>query len=520
MRSHKKLSPLFKSRRLLIALTFYLLFSSYAQAALKGIKLNDDLIQSTKGVTCGYIGKRWQPGKVKKGKFYSYAKKIKFLQKRAKKIKSTDKRRKLLNKAFKLKLAQKRRKKKCKKLSMPGSKLIENYDWRAISNSREILAGINSDSTGNVLTIVNNSSDTLEAPSLVGYNPTTGNSFSIAVSDSSSISAGKISTFNINFPGGEEPADNTVINLLFGGEQAAVFYPAENYATLSPAFTTPKKARQAAVAFNTSLTPGTWNFTMHLNSSYLSGTNCPTSSGGGDTSGEAKFYVSNDGYSAMWIIDGEVVTFSRSAASSNFESPLYTFPVELDDGTSYGLNRWKLTPASQTQITGILDWNNYQGCTAKYPIEMNFSSLGTPGVFSLCEGLWTMDMSTLVCVPSGSAPPTTINTNTLSNFPPFSGNLDVVYADDMPLFLNYGNLSSYSSLYNISGTNMYGNPFANMFLGTVTDSTGAPLVITGGVQMTAQSNQLITGTVTINGSGLNPCFGTATFTMSYAGSSC
>lgn len=238
------------------------------------------------------------------------------------------------------------------------------------------------------------------------------------------------------------------------------------------------------------------------------------------SSGEATMDVSNNGLSAWWDIDDALVTFSRSSSSGGFDSPQYTFPVATDTGTSYGYNHWKITPTSQSEITGILDWNNNQGFSAEYPIEMDFVSLAVPGAHALCEGFWTMSIGPLVCIPySGLIPPTVIAPSSFPLFPALVAELDVIYSSAVPVGINYDNLNAYMTLPSVS-TNVYGYPNPNAVFGLTVDSGLMPLLVTGGFQMIATSTQSIKGVIVINGAGVNPCFGSGTFNMSYSGPPC
>jgi hypothetical protein len=173
----------------------------------------------------------------------------------------------------------------------------------------------------------------------------------------------------------------------------------------------------------------------------------------------------------------------------------------------YGNNSWTLTPQSQTSITGELNWDNTLGCTARYPIGMSFQSLADPTIFALCEGTWTVDYNPIVC---GA---TVISPASLPMLPIGAGSLDVSYAIDVPISLSFSSLSSYQSLPNLGGTNVYGSGNPNMMLGGTVDFMGQPLVVVGGVQMVATSTTSIQGVLTVFGYGPTPCVGTSTFTM-------
>lgn len=380
---------------------------------------------------------------------------------------------------------------------------LASADWRSITNDGNVLAGIKFSGATAELTVINHSSGEVGSPSLTSYDLSTGEAISIGPVTETAITAGGSYQGSFTFPGSSSPESSALITGSFGGEQAAVFVTAETYASLSPSYIDP--------SLSSYISPysGTWDFEMQIGTDYLSGSNCPSSpSGSTTTSGDATLYVSDSGYSAMWLIDGSVVTFSRSAINQDFVSPDYTFPVESDSGTVYGNNGWTLTPQSQSSITGVLNWDNTLGCTATYPVAMTSQSTSTSPSIILCEGIWNITYNPIVCgatvIPSGSLP----------LLPNGSGTLDVSYAADIPLFLSFSSFASYQSLPNLGGTNVYGSGLPNMTLGTTVDFSGNPLVIVGGTQMTAISSTSIQGVLTVYGFGPNPCTGTSTFTMS------
>lgn len=382
---------------------------------------------------------------------------------------------------------------------------LEDDTWRALTNSGDILMGIEFSGVTATLTVVNLSSGTVGAPSLTTYDLSTGEASPLTNDSAGEIEAGSSYQGSFTFPGSSSPEDSALITVSLGGEEAAVFIVSDTYSSLSPAYFDP------TLSSYISPNPGTWNFEMQLGSNFLQGTECPTDSSGSFTSsGDATLYVSNNGLSAMWILDSSVVTFHRSATSQDFESPHYSFPVELEEGMVYGTNQWVITPSSQTSITGILEWDNSLGCSAEYPITMDFESLSNPSTIALCEGIWNITYDPIICganvIPLGSVP----------LLPSSSGSLDVTYSLATPGFLSFESFSGYQVLPNLGGTNIYGTGLPNMTLGATTDVLGSPLVIVGGIQMIALSPTSIQGVLTVNGYGLNPCTGTSVFSMSSA----
>lgn len=382
-----------------------------------------------------------------------------------------------------------------------GDSDLDDDQWRAITNNSEILAGIKFNSPTGELTIVNNSSSTIGAPALTTYDLSTGTPMSIAVSGAAEIASGETAKNEVTFPGDSGPDDSALITLSLGGEEAAVFMTSEIYSTLSPAITAP--------SLIPSLTPnpGNWYFEMQLGTEYLTGSHCPTEPGESTSSGGAKFYTSSNGLSANLYIDSALVFFSRSSADGPFRSPTYNFPVRTeDDSVVYGTNKWTLSVSSVTSITGFLEWDNSLGCSANYPIEMDFISLADPSIHALCEGMWSITFGPIVC---GGVP---IDPSPLGGLPAPLSNLDVTYAYDTPSSLTIGTMTGFLALPYIGG-NTYGLGVPNVLLGIATDSSGFPLSVVGGFQMFALSPTFITGVMTIHGNGANPCLGSATFTM-------
>lgn len=383
-----------------------------------------------------------------------------------------------------------------------GAAAIEDDPWRAVTNSADVLMGIEFSGAAGMLTVVNNGSESIGAPSLESYDLSTGSATSLSVSGAAEIAAGGSSSGSAAFPAA--PADSALISVSLGGQQAAVFVPQATYAALSPAVLNPAVGLPADLVASPAVTlnPGVWHFSMSL-----SGVSCIP--GGLSSSGDSEFYVSASGLSALWLADGNAVPLNLSLSGTDFRSPLYFFPVPNGDSVVYGTNRWTLTPQSQTLITGQLEWDNNLGCTASYPIQMDFVSLANPSIYALCEGTWSISYpQPIVC---GSS---VIDPAALSPLMPFgSGALDVTYAMSDPLSLSFGPLSGAQALPNIGGTNVYGTGFPNYILGATTDALGQPLVLVGGFQMTATSTSTIIGVASITGFGANPCSGSASFTM-------
>lgn len=380
---------------------------------------------------------------------------------------------------------------------------LESAQWRSITNDGNVLMGIEFDNSTAELTVINQSDNSVGSPSLTTYDLSTGDGRELNSVTAAAIATEASYQGSFTFPGSEGPEDTALITASLGGEQAAVFVTSGEYAEFSPSFINP------TLSSYVSPNPGEWGFEMQIGTDYLSGPNCPTSpSGSVTTSGDTTLYVSNNGYAAMWIADDSVVTFSRSSTIQDFVSSSYSFPVESEDAVVYGTNKWTLTPLSQVSITGVLNWDNSLGCTAAYPITMNFQNLADPSIFALCEGNWTVSYNPIVC---GA---TVIEPGFLPSLPSGSGTLDLTYALDIPLSLSFSTFSGYQSLPNLGGTNIYGSGVPNIVLGSTLDALGNPLVIVGGIQMVAMSTTTIQGVLTVLGYGATPCTGTSTFNMS------
>lgn len=376
---------------------------------------------------------------------------------------------------------------------------LADAGWRAITNNARVLAGIKFDGASGELIVINNREAAIDAPGLTTYELATGEATSIELGGAKAIAPGGSLSVSFTYPGGNPPGDDALIALSLGSDAAALFLVSAEYSKLSPAALTAKTWPYPAP------NPGTWNFEMHVGSEYLSGTNCPSGSSDTTTTGECELYLTTDELSAMWFIDGEYVTLNRTSSLDDFDSPTYMFTVG-DSGV--GTNKWTLTPASQTSIAGALRWDNNLGCSAEYPIEMNFESLSTPSVYALCEGPWSISYSVMGC---GSA---VVSSATLPLLPSGTYELDVTYALGDPLSLSFGPLTGAEALPNLGGSNIFGVGMPpNMPLGTATDALGNILTIYGGFQMIATSTTTITGIVNLMGFGLIPCTGSAIFTM-------
>ncbi|MFA5810786.1 MAG: hypothetical protein WC956_00470 [bacterium] len=382
-----------------------------------------------------------------------------------------------------------------------GESALDGSQWRAITNSGAILAGIAVEGTTGTLTVVNNSDVATGTPAVAMYDFDTGQPVPLNSISPAKVASGQYASADFTFSDGTAPADTALMTLTLGDDQAAVFMPSSAYSDLSPIVFDP------ALSTYINPTSGEWGFEMDLGTEYLTGANCPSTPLGMVSSGECALTVSTNGYAAAWTIEDSVIALNRSALSNTFESATYYFEVESESGTVYGINRWMLTPSSSTAIAGMLEWNNNLGCSANYPIRMNYNLSSSPVIHQLCEGLWNISYSTMAC--GGNA----ITPASLPMLPYPQVTLDVTYLIDDPVYLTLGSLSGYQSLPNVGGTNIYGTLLPNVVLGTIDTPLGPPLTIVAGLQLTAVSPTQMMGVLMMNGYGITPCSGTGVVMM-------
>ncbi|MFA4875083.1 MAG: hypothetical protein WC690_07045, partial [bacterium] len=338
-------------------------------------------------------------------------------------------------------------------------------------------------------------------PAVAMYDFDTGQPVPLNSISPAKVASGQYASADFTFSDGTAPADTALMTLTLGDDQAAVFMPSSAYSDLSPIVFDP------ALSTYINPTSGEWGFEMDLGTEYLTGANCPSTPLGMVSSGECALTVSTNGYAAAWTIEDSVIALNRSALSNTFESATYYFEVESESGTVYGINRWMLTPSSSTAIAGMLEWNNNLGCSANYPIRMNYNLSSSPVIHQLCEGLWNISYSTMAC--GGNA----ITPASLPMLPYPQVTLDVTYLIDDPVYLTLGSLSGYQSLPNVGGTNIYGTLLPNVVLGTIDTPLGPPLTIVAGLQLTAVSPTQMMGVLMMNGYGITPCSGTGVVMM-------
>ncbi len=393
---------------------------------------------------------------------------------------------------------------------------LADNDWRLISS--RVDGGLEFNGSSSTLTIINNDDSELPTPTLHLYDLSTGEYSELTVNSntsllenndllSSEIASSSTFTGIVLFPGDTAPADTSLIELAFDGSPEGIFFTADVFAAMSPAIINP------SASFSSNPNPGNWNFTMQLGTEYLSGSNCPSGSVGFSTTGDADLFVSSNGEMFTMSIDGEIINFDLTSTSSGlYESPEYVFALASDPVT-YGTNEYELTVSGQTNLDGHLKWDNNQGCTASYPISLDFESLSSPNLIALCEVSWTVDYVTpLVCGNSVISPAL------MTNLVYATANVDVTYAGADPVMLTLDSFFGDATLMHM-GNNMYGNFMPNQVLGTTPDYLGMPLTLVGGYQFFAISSTQMVGYLNLLGFGANPCSSAVQVTLT-ASSSC
>lgn len=206
------------------------------------------------------------------------------------------------------------------------------------------------------MTVINNSDAELALPSLSVYDTSTGEFTSVEVTGISAVAAGGSTTGTFAFSSGAAPEDTALIMLYLGDDQAAIFVTSAAYANYSPAVIHPD-ATEPITSITTKAypvyidpIPGDWIFSMDMNASYLTGTNCPSSSPTYTSSGETNLYVSNSGYSAAWYVDTSVITLNRSSITIPIAP--YVVPVSIIGG-------FQMTAITSTTIYGTVVIQGY-----------------------------------------------------------------------------------------------------------------------------------------------------------------
>ena len=401
---------------------------------------------------------------------------------------------------------------------------LANADWRTITNSGKILAGITVDGTFGTLAVENNSDSKIAVPSLSIYDLESGEATAVTADGAAAVAAGSSTIGTFSFPSGSAPEDTALMLLYIGDAAAAVFVTAESYANLSPAVLYPATEPDSIAAISAKFTTitvlsGNWDFSMDLSASYLTGTNCPNTSPSYTTSGETAFYFSDNNYVGSWHVYDNVVVLNSVSSSNTLQSQTYSFPVETEDeSTVYGTNYWQLTPTSSTYINGTLEWDNSLGCTASYPITLEYQTPATPFIWRPCDGTWNVDYSLITCGMSS------LSAASLTILPFPTAELNTTYYpaphDDEPLFMELSSFNGFEAVYNCGNSNTYGSAFPNIQLGSVTGPLGYPIQIVGGIQLTVVSETLIMGTIVTQGYGYPPCSGIGIFTMTHADGGC
>jgi len=404
------------------------------------------------------------------------------------------------------------------------SDLFPDATWRLVTNF-DAQAGITFEDATGTITIVNNSSNSVGAPSIIHYDTTTGEETSVTISDSDSIATGDTFTGTFTYPSGSAAGSSDFFGILFGEYMGGKFFTADAFDDF-PLVITDGPSDETNSDLNVTIkTPGSpivptngiWDFTMTGDSSDLS---CPTSiTGGFTTSGDGNFNLSCDGNSADLSIDGQYVSFyfSYAGGSGQYESPDYSFPLRDDeDNIVYGTNSFNLTPSTTEAMTGELNWDNSMGCSATYPITMAFETPLSMDVNDICEGFWSISYSgSISCgsdiiyaevIPFGPQLLTSLSTVDLPTGVPLSMSLTTGAA---PLYLLRQGC-----------TNTYGNLLMPTTLGPYTGPISGDLYLVDlSFQVFASSESSLTGIGMFHGRNLSDitaaeCFAPISFTMS------
>lgn len=371
------------------------------------------------------------------------------------------------------------------------SDVFADAEWRLLT-TRNIQGGMTFDGATGTLTLVNNSGSDLGIQTLFVFDTSSGEELTAEISEESNT---------LTYPGDTKPDSSAYFGLALDGIKIGKFVTSATFDELPlSVIHGPSKETSSALSSLIKLasvpvpTDGSWDFSMDVSSSHLSGNNCPSGSAGLTSEGEATLNMSCDGYLADLDIDGEHVSYHLNS-SYVYRSPDYTFPVlDEEDNIVYGSNYYEMTPASTMAIGGNLQWDNSLGCTATYPYTLELLAETPATINDICEGLWTLDYpatiscgSELIVLSSLSFMPLTtgeVSTNSLSSGSP------------VDLTFDGGTGSFY--LIRQGCTNIYGNLYVPAIMGVGFDSNGLPMIIDVGIQAMAFSTTEMYGTGLLN----------------------
>lgn len=371
------------------------------------------------------------------------------------------------------------------------SDVFADAEWQLLT-TRDIQGGITFDGTTGTLTLVDDSGSDLGTRILFVFDTSSGEESTAGISEESN-------TFT--YPGDAKPGDSAYFGLALDGVKIGKFVTSATFKELPLSVVNgPSEETTSALSSlikQTSIpvpTDGSWDFSMDVSSSYLSGSNCPSGSASFTSEGEATLNMSCDGYTVDLDIDGEHVSYHLTS-SYIYRSPDYTFPVlDEEDNIVYGSNYYEMTPASTMAIGGNLHWDNSLGCTATYPYTLELLAETPATINDVCEGSWILSYpatipcgSELIVLPSLSFMPLItgeVSTNSLPSGSP----VDFTFDD--------GTTSFY--LIRQGCTNIYGNLYVPAIIGVGFDSNGLPMIIDVGIQLMALSTTEMYGTGLLN----------------------
>lgn len=372
-----------------------------------------------------------------------------------------------------------------------GSSVFADAQWRLLT-TRNIQGGMTFDGTAGTLTLVNNSGSALGTQTLFVFDTSSGEESTAEISEISNL---------LTYPRDAEPDSSAYFGLALDGIKIGRFVTSTAFDELPLSVVNGPSEETASdssslIKFTSSPVPtdGTWNFSMDVSSSHLSGSNCPSGSAGFTSEGEALLSMTCDGYSADLDIDGEHISYHLNS-SFVYRSPDYTFPVrDEEDNIVYGSNYYEMTPASTSAISGNLNWDNSLGCTATYPYTLELL-IETPATINdLCEGLWTLSYP--VTVPCGSE---LIVLSALSFMPLTTGTVSTnSLPSGSPIDLSFDGGTGSFYLIRQGCTNIYGNLYVPAIIGVGFDSAGLPMIVDVGIQAVAFSTTEMFGTGLLN----------------------
>lgn len=396
---------------------------------------------------------------------------------------------------------------------------LSSADWRLVNN-RNVQAGLVFSGANGTLTLVNHTGASLTTPTLFLYNTTTGEASTIAVAGETTIADDATYTGTLTYPNDAAPDAAAYFGLALDAIPAGKFVTASTFDALPLSITAgPVTDTATNLVLNPSastlplMTTGIWDFAMTGGAENLTGTHCPSGSGGLITAGSAEWYPDCSGYSANMTIDSAYLEFDLYPAPTNaFVSPSYSFPVVSDDSTVSGTTTFTITPQSPSAATGTLHWDNSLGCTADYPMTMTLNTATSVSTIDLCEGTWSLTYGSGGAVVCGSS---VFNLNALAFAPSTVGTLSTVDTPSgVPLAMNFDTTSGSFFMLRQGCTNNYGSMLVPSAFGVTIDSSGNPVVLNMSFQGVALAPGSVVGFGLLNGIGSTTnCTASFTFTM-------